>query len=91
MSCQDCKDAEELASNQFHMSTKIYYRWGAARVVIIACPVHGAEILEVLNGHQQQQQKAERFRKLIKDTKQNENQRHQKETPAEKEKDQAVS
>jgi hypothetical protein len=50
----------------------IYYRWGKARVGIIACSGHGGEILEVLNDHQEKVQKAERFRKLVKDPKPNE-------------------
>ena len=72
MSCEECKKAEELASTQFDMSTKIYYRWGKARVVIIACPGHGGEILEVLNDYQEKVRKAERFRALVKDPKKDE-------------------
>jgi len=32
----------------------IYYRWGKARVGIIACPEHGAEILAALNQAQKE-------------------------------------
>ncbi len=52
MSCKECKRAEELASNHYSLAHKIYYRWKAARIVIIACPQHGKEIVKALNENQ---------------------------------------
>lgn len=42
MSCKKCVDADN--DNQI-----TYYRWGAARVGIIACEEHGLEIIEALD------------------------------------------
>jgi hypothetical protein len=65
MSCEECKRIEKEGQ-------VIWYRWGKARIGIIACLGHGQEILEVLNDHQEKVQKAEKFRKLIKDPKKDE-------------------
>ena len=57
MSCEDCKDAEELVSNHYSLGHKLFYRWGNARIVIIACTKHGKEIVETLNKAQKEKEK----------------------------------
>ncbi len=53
MSCEECKRGEKLARNYYYsLAHKIYYRWKAARIVIIACPQHGKEIIKALNENQ---------------------------------------
>lgn len=65
MSCEDCKKIDEERKI-------IYYRWGKARIGIVACEEHAREILIALDEAQIETNKAKAFRELIKDPKKNE-------------------